>query len=415
MKFSLRPTPKDPKGQEKEQNQHSEGKGHINFLFEDIPESNDDKESRKFSLFPYFRDDYNYMFSNILLQAIFFLNFAVTIVSQNLYISFPEALEEWGANYPFTTMAGDFWRLITANFIQYNLGQLVVVCFALLHILGTLQYLMGKSRMIMVFLCSGLVGNIIAMYSLDYNVYTGTYFAIFGLYGSLVYLVVKGRMSIRTHSTPIVNALLFTIYSLIFVINWYELSIIPFIMSFLCGILLTYALQVWSHQYGSKKSISYLYQLTAGICAAAYIIGYFSLNPSYSGTGKLVIRWQKDIETTSHIMTAAKYNDMIRRPQIYGQALSLWKNFDYESERTFKATIRLKDYPLYKMINTYSNYNQLIFKRIIDSIPDYADPYISKQVKEIVWQRDSLRHQIYKRLGGQWRVYLYKEKGNYKK
>lgn len=128
-------------------------------------------------------------------------------------------LHELGALSSHDLIRGDWWRLLTACFLHFGLVHLLLNMYSL-YALGLLESLWGPSRFLLLYLCSGIGGNCVAML---YNpgspneiaLLAGASGAIWGLMTSLVAWVLVNR----SHLPPEDLARWFPRIGLIFLIN----------------------------------------------------------------------------------------------------------------------------------------------------------------------------------------------------
>jgi rhomboid protease GluP len=98
-----------------------------------------------------------------------------------------EALIAVGAQQVFLVTAGEWWRLLTAMFLHGGVEHLLFNMMAL-YIWGRYAEAMrGRIRYALVYFASGIAGGILS-YSMSVSVSVGASGAIFGLFGSFLFL-----------------------------------------------------------------------------------------------------------------------------------------------------------------------------------------------------------------------------------
>ena len=106
-----------------------------------------------------------------------------------------------GAMYePTVTQGHEFYRIFTSMFLHFGISHLVNN-MVLLGALGwNLELEIGKIRLLIIYLISGIGGNLLSLYreiaTETYAVSAGASGAIFGLMGALFYVVVANRGSL---------------------------------------------------------------------------------------------------------------------------------------------------------------------------------------------------------------------------
>lgn len=105
----------------------------------------------------------------------------------------------YGACYTPRILAGDYWRLFTAMFLHFGLPHLLYNMVCLVSLGDLLEKFAGHVRFALIYLISGLAGNLLTLYAEvrrggSYAVSAGASGAIFGGIGSLMWLVISGRL-----------------------------------------------------------------------------------------------------------------------------------------------------------------------------------------------------------------------------
>ncbi|KRL83697.1 rhomboid family integral membrane protein [Ligilactobacillus apodemi DSM 16634 = JCM 16172] len=96
-------------------------------------------------------------------------------------------LIRWGAKYNPLIIQGEWWRLVTPMFIHIGLEHLALNMLTLYFLGIQLEQLFGKWRYLVLYLVSGIGGNIFS-FALSNNVSAGASTALFGLFGAYLML-----------------------------------------------------------------------------------------------------------------------------------------------------------------------------------------------------------------------------------
>ena len=129
------------------------------------------------------------------LLAINLVVFAVMLVfGAGLWHSANGVQLAWGANFGPATQDGQWWRLFTAMFIHFGLIHLALNMFALWDIGRLVERLFGRTRYVLLYVGSGIIGNLLSLV-LQGNqaVSGGASGAIFSLYGALLVFLWRER------------------------------------------------------------------------------------------------------------------------------------------------------------------------------------------------------------------------------
>ena len=118
------------------------------------------------------------------------LVFLIMVLS-GVHVLYPNGMEllEWGGNRRLETTGGDWWRIISSMFVHggvmhlvLNVGGLVIAAIFVEPVLGRIKYLI-------LYLLSGICGSLASIYWYENTISVGASGAIFGLYGSILGLL----------------------------------------------------------------------------------------------------------------------------------------------------------------------------------------------------------------------------------
>lgn len=96
----------------------------------------------------------------------------------------------WGANYRPLTMDGQWWRLLTNTFLHGGIMHVFANMYGLLFVGIFLEPLLGKTRMLAIYLTTGILASAASIWWYEATVSVGASGAIFGLYGLFLALMV---------------------------------------------------------------------------------------------------------------------------------------------------------------------------------------------------------------------------------
>jgi rhomboid protease GluP len=119
------------------------------------------------------------------INAIVYVAVTLTGGNQSSIVSF-------GANDAALVAQGEFWRLLTANFVHISIVHFLFNMYALYAIGTQVEALFGRSRFITIYLISGVSGAIFS-YILTHGLSIGASTSLFGLFGALVVYFYKNR------------------------------------------------------------------------------------------------------------------------------------------------------------------------------------------------------------------------------
>jgi rhomboid protease GluP len=106
---------------------------------------------------------------------------------------------DWGANFAPATQDGQWWRLASAMFIHFGVWHLVLNMWALWDSGRLLETLMGRWRFALLYLGSGVCGNLLSLVVQGNRAVSGgASGAVFGLYGALLVFLWTERKRLET-------------------------------------------------------------------------------------------------------------------------------------------------------------------------------------------------------------------------
>jgi membrane associated rhomboid family serine protease len=109
-----------------------------------------------------------------------------------------DSLLRWGANFGPKTTAGEWWRLLTSTFVHIGLLHLLLNMWVLWDVGCLVERMVGNVGFLVLYLVSGLMGSLASLVWNPFLVSAGASGAIFGVYGALLGLLLRGRGSIPT-------------------------------------------------------------------------------------------------------------------------------------------------------------------------------------------------------------------------
>lgn len=152
-------------------------------------------------------------------QVIVLLNIAVYIlmISTGVHFLSPdgEALITWGASYKPLTLSGEWWRLISSCFVHIGLIHLLFNMYALIQIGSTLEPLLGRARLVGVYIITGIFGSLTSVWWNNDVVSAGASGAIFGLFGFYLALLTTSFVDKTKRKELLKSMLMFVGYNIL--------------------------------------------------------------------------------------------------------------------------------------------------------------------------------------------------------
>ncbi|WP_068786385.1 rhomboid family intramembrane serine protease [Paenibacillus phocaensis] len=133
----------------------------------------------------------------------------------------PYTLLKFGALNNHPQLAGEHWRLLSSMFLHRGFDHLFSNSFAILVFAPPLERLLGWWRYGLLYLSSGLVGNLISMglhpVGTEAYIAVGASGAVYGVYGAFLYIALLQRQLMDESSRKTLYSLLIigVIYSVL--------------------------------------------------------------------------------------------------------------------------------------------------------------------------------------------------------
>lgn len=133
----------------------------------------------------------------------------------------PYTLLKYGAMTNIPELAGESWRLFASMFLHRGFDHLFSNAFAILVFAPPLERLLGWWRYGLLYLGSGLVGNLISMglhpVGTEIHISVGASGAVYGVYGAFLYIALLQRHVMDESSRKTLYSLLIigVIYSVL--------------------------------------------------------------------------------------------------------------------------------------------------------------------------------------------------------
>ena len=133
--------------------------------------------------------DRDYPVTSILL-ILTSLVFVLMFLSYGFQYSSSEALYHFGAVHGYTiqAMPEQFWRVFAAIFIHIGLEHFVVNMLTLYFLGRQIEAIFGSWKFLILYLMSGVMGNLFVVYFSPESLAAGASTALFGLFASVVVL-----------------------------------------------------------------------------------------------------------------------------------------------------------------------------------------------------------------------------------
>lgn len=161
-------------------------------------------------------------------------------------------LVRFGAQFNPYIMAGEYWRLVTPMFLHIGFTHLFLNLFTIYLIGPYVEKIFGHLRFIIIFLLSGIVGNL-ASFAFSDSVSAGASTAIFGLFGVFIMLNENFQNSIINNMAR--NFGLLIVLNLVSDLFMPQVNIVGHIGGLIGGILASYIVGLPNNKISTAKKV----------------------------------------------------------------------------------------------------------------------------------------------------------------
>lgn len=126
------------------------------------------------------------------------------------------SLLNWGANFRPSTLAGEWWRLLTNCFLHIGVIHLLLNMYALLYIGVLLEPILGRARFFTAYILTGIAASVASLWWHDLTVSAGASGAIFGMYGVFIALLTTNLIEKNARQQLLASISIFVGYNLIY-------------------------------------------------------------------------------------------------------------------------------------------------------------------------------------------------------
>ena len=140
----------------------------------------------------------------------------IAMVASGVSFTEPNVMDiyHWGGNIRIYTLGGEWWRVITSNFVHIGFVHLFLNMYALFFVGRYLEPIINKWLMIILYLCTGIFASLVSIWWTGSRISAGASGAIFGLYGTFIALLTTNLIDSRIRFALLQSFLIFVVYSL---------------------------------------------------------------------------------------------------------------------------------------------------------------------------------------------------------
>ena len=216
-----------------------------------------DEESSEFELNPLKRLDTRLQELTpriVVTPALVVINLVVFLimVAAGVGVLSPNGLEllDWGADYGPKTTGGEWWRLLTSNYLHAGIIHIAFNMWILVDVGRRVERMVGSFGFFVMYTVSGLLGSIASIAYDPSTVSVGASGAVFGIFGCLLGVVVRQKDTLELSALKPIgrNALIFIGYNAVFAFQVEGIDVAAHLgglaAGFICGLVLALPLEI---------------------------------------------------------------------------------------------------------------------------------------------------------------------------
>ncbi len=148
------------------------------------------------------------------LMVVMVVYFRKEIPDANLDI-YKKASSYIGANSRELVLSGQYWRLITHQFVHWSLAHLFFNMYALIYIGLMIEPKLGTKRFTFIYLLSGICGGLVSVVTHQDTFMAGASGAIMGLFGAFLALLLSKAFEKNATKALLISTVVVTIFMLL--------------------------------------------------------------------------------------------------------------------------------------------------------------------------------------------------------
>ncbi|MBC7852541.1 MAG: rhomboid family intramembrane serine protease [Pirellulaceae bacterium] len=223
-------------------------------------------------------------------------------------------LLRWGADFGPLTLDGEWWRLLTSMFLHIGIIHIGLNMWVLYAAGPLVERMLGNSGFLLMYLVAGLCGGLASLAWNPVIVSAGASGGIFGIYGCLLGMVVRGRGSIPPEILTQLRSsgLGFLFYNLIFGMMMPNIDMAAHLGGlaggFLCGLILSQPYTASTRAGRLPRNL-----LLAGLGTCLVAGGFMGVSTWHSG----LVRVQRELTQFGEVeeKSIEAFNAAVRKSQ----------------------------------------------------------------------------------------------------
>lgn len=139
---------------------------------------------------------------------VFAIGYAIYFTHYNVPDIFIDFGKYIGASSKDLILGGDFWRLISYQFVHWNILHLFFNMYALVYVGLMVEHKLGSKKYLTIYLLSGICGGLLSIVIHDKGYIAGASGSIFGLFGAFMALLLANTFEKNATKAMLISTVL---------------------------------------------------------------------------------------------------------------------------------------------------------------------------------------------------------------
>jgi rhomboid protease GluP len=276
---------------------------------------------------------------------------AMCFMGVNIFNPSVESLITWGGNLRELTTGGEWWRLITSVFLHGGIIHLALNMYALFFIGSYLEPILGRTKFVIAYLCTGLLASLTSIWWSDARVSVGASGAIFGMYGLFISLLTTKLIDKGARNSLLQSIGIFVFYNLIYGMKG-SIDNAAHIGGLISGFVLGYGFYWGIAQPKKQQYATALVVVVTLLVTTAYL---FQNKSSNAGFKQMLFSFSKLEEDAMLPFKNEKLEGSSLANTLSKTSLPDWQKAKIEIEKVMNLELPEKEYKLRMHLKDYVN------------------------------------------------------------
>lgn len=302
---------------------------------------------------------------------------------------------QWGGNVKFNVHGGEWWRLVTNNFVHIGILPLLVNMFGLYFMGLMVEAILGKLKFLIAYLTTGVLASLVSIIWVAEGVTAGAAGAIFGMYGVFIAFATTPYVNKRFSPLWVFGVVTYAVFNIVVGIRGGNDNP-AMIGGFIAGLFTGYLFYFFHFKRNLARAGGT--RISVEVLLITTLIVYFYVRMHGRNDS---LRFEKEVMKLNqievramaimqHLQSAQSNNDAVH--VLRDSALPQWKHFQEEITKTEAYSLSNEYKRKRKLLNEYAGLRVRQTELIYKSINEDTDKYngeidkVSDRIEQIIDQ-----------------------------